>query len=356
MQTLPAPPSAGAAMDQDHIYVPLKDGTIVALDRKTGDTAWQTDMSADWPLVASNGVVYVGDGQQIRALDADSGNVMWQIEQERPVAGPLRVQGSLLIALMTPDDVFAYRLTDGHAMWRHSLGGTAGTMRMTANDEGVFVTAPQGRLVALSLADGHPLWEARIPGMLSPPAAARQRVFVGSSENVFYAFNSRNGHLQWKWRTGGDVVGATADRDAAYFVSLDNILRAVNRGNGNQRWQKDTGTRPVAAPQVIGPVVVVPGVAATLSAFSVMTGAAVGTFTPPATAELELEGEPMFDPVLQPFQVAAAILTRDGRLIALRPTGMMFREAAPAPFTQLPGRVLDKERLPPIASEDSATP
>jgi outer membrane protein assembly factor BamB len=336
--------------------VPLKDGGIVALDRQTGGMDWRNDTNADWPLVVDGGVLYGASSREIFAVDAASGEVKWQASLVRAVLAPVGLQQGLVVAVMDPDTVIAYHASTGQPAWQHSLGATAGAIRVTVGSDGVYLAAPQGRLVALSLADGHQLWALTIPGALTPPASTRDRVFIGSSDNVFYALNSRNGHLEWKWRTGGDVVGATADRDAAYFVSLDNILRAVNRGNGNQRWQKDTGTRPTGAPHVVGPIVVVPGVAATLSAFSVLTGAPVGSFSPPSSAELEFEGDPMFDPVLLPFEVAAAILTRDGRVIALRPTGMMFREAPPAALTQLPGRTLEKERPPVVPPEESSAP
>jgi len=346
--TLDGPPVAGGAMDAARIYIPIQtdDGDeIVALERQTGMTVWEQDVKADWPVLVSNGVVYAAGSNEIHALDAATGEPRWAASLERAAGGPLHEQDGLVVALMIPDDVLAFRVTDGHQVWRHSLGGTAGLRQMTLGAGAAYVTAPGGHVIALSLHDGHPLWDVTIPGVPSAPAAAKDRVFVGSSDNFFYAFDADSGRLEWKWRSGGDVVGADADKDTVYFASLDNIVRAVNRGNGNQRWQKDTGTRPVAPPRVIGPVVVVPGVSA-ISAFSVLTGAPVGSFAPPGSAELK--GEPMLDPGLRPFEVAAAILTRDGRLIALRPTGMMFREAPAAPFTQLPGRRLDKEP-PPFA-------
>jgi hypothetical protein len=40
------------------------------------------------------------------------------------------------------------------------------------------------------------------------------------------------------------------------------------------------------------------------------------------------------------------VITADGRAIGLRPSGMMFREAPAAPLTELPGRQLQRERLP----------
>jgi hypothetical protein len=52
------------------------------------------------------------------------------------------------------------------------------------------------------------------------------------------------------------------------------------------------------------------------------------------------------DPDLQPFRVSMVVITADGRAIGLRPSGMMFREAPAGPLTELPGRQLQRERLP----------
>jgi outer membrane protein assembly factor BamB len=336
-------------MDAERIYVPLENGALTVVDRQTGANVWQGAMDVTCPLTVEEGVLLAAGGTHLRALDAASGTLLWEVEVDRPLQGKPRLQDGLAVVLMDPDDVMAYRVTDGSLVWRRSTGGASGERQMTVGPDGVYLSAPQGHVIALSLVDGHPLWDTVIPGVLSAPAAGKDRVFVGSDDNFFYALSADSGRLAWRWRAGGDVVGSDADTDAAYFASLDNELRAVNRDNGNQRWQKDTGTRPVGPPRVAGPVVIVAGVAPTgmtISAFSVLTGAVVGTFTPPGAAEFE--GEPLVDPRLLPFEVAAAVLTRDGRLFALRPIGMTFRETAPAPFVQLPGRRLDREP-PPFA-------
>jgi hypothetical protein len=40
------------------------------------------------------------------------------------------------------------------------------------------------------------------------------------------------------------------------------------------------------------------------------------------------------------------VITRDGRVIGLRPTAMAFEQPAAGTLTELPGRVLPIERLP----------
>ena len=125
-----------------------------------------------------------------------------------------------------------------------------------------------------------------------------------------------------------------------YFASLDNMIRAVNRGNGNQRWQKSTGTRPVFPPRALSGIVVLPGLMPAVTVFVGKTGAVMGTH-----AAGNLVGAPLVDPVLKPFRVALVTITREGVVEALRPAGVVFREAALTPLPAFPGRRIARERL-----------
>jgi hypothetical protein len=49
---------------------------------------------------------------------------------------------------------------------------------------------------------------------------------------------------------------------------------------------------------------------------------------------------------LKPFSVAMVVIMRDGRVVGLRPTAMMFAEPPAGKLTALPGRPLPRERLP----------
>jgi outer membrane protein assembly factor BamB len=160
---------------------------------------------------------------------------------------------------------------------------------------------------------------------------------------VFYALDAGTGELEWKWSSGGDVNGAAAYGDLVFITSLDNVIRAVNRGNGNQRWRKATGSRPLLPPHAFRGVVIVSGVGKTLTAFSARTGETVGDYAVPS----DLQGQPLIDPNLKPFRVAAAVVLRDGRVAGLYPVAMQFRDhpLVPLPAT-LPGRALQREQPP----------
>jgi len=339
--TLPMTPSAAGAMDERRIYVPLRRDLLVALDRETGSTDWTSVIDTAFPPVVAGGLLFVASGNFLWALDATDGTERWAVPVDRPITAPLVWDSGWLIAIAEPGEVLALRAADGHLIWRRSLGASSVHPAVPGGPAALYFALADSRVVALALETGEPLWEQQLTGTISEPTVARDRVFVGSTDNFFYAFDDDSGRLEWKWRNGGDVIGAAADGDVVYLVSLDNIIRAVNRGNGNQRWKKPTGTRPVLPPRAFRGIVVLPGLTPAVTAFIGETGAVMGTHV----AAGNLVGTPLVDPVLKPFRVALVTITREGVVEALRPAGIMFREAALVPMPVLPGRTLARERL-----------
>jgi outer membrane protein assembly factor BamB len=345
---LTSPPSADAAMDARRVYVAQQDDRISALDRETGRVVWTRPLASTWPLVVGEGRLYVVTDGELQALDAESGDLLWRSPLRLPPLAPLAFDAGWLLGMLEQGDVVAIRAADGQEIWRRRVGD--GDRPLSAPVPGerdtFYLTLDDGTVAALSLTDGSVRWQQQLSGRLSPPAWAPGRVFVGSTDNHFYALDSSNGDVEWKWRAGGDVIGAVADDDLVYYASLDNIIRAVNRGNGNQRWRKDTGTRPLAPPDAVGHVAVLPGIDPTLTAFAARDGEAIGTYQAPGA----LQGPPLLDHAPKPFRVAIVLVLRNGQVIGLNPVGLLYREQPAAAVTALPGRVLQREPMPMPAS------
>jgi outer membrane protein assembly factor BamB len=363
--TLDDLPSAGGTMDAERVYIPIQPEKIVALSRTTGAKLWTRDIESMWPPVVVADVLYVAASDEIHALDAATGAERWRVSFDAAVAAPLiAATGSrepeagiasvnVLIATFGKGLVVAYATDDGRMLWARELGAASHFSPAIDGVRAVFAV-DDSRAVALRLADGRVEWEQKLNGMLNQPSFARDRIFIGSNTNFLFALDNATGRIAWKWKTGGDVIGTGADgKGGAYYASLDNVVRAVNRGNGNQRWIKEIPTRPLLPPQIFGDgvkyeeIVVVTGVTSEIDAFAAKKGAAAGMYMPPS----DLQGGPLIDPDLRPYQVAMVVITRDGRAVGLKPSAMLLPEPMNVPFAELPGRRLERERItaPPIA-------
>jgi outer membrane protein assembly factor BamB len=346
--SMPDAPAAPGAIDAHRVYIPLRNAWMMALDRETGKMAWRREIDAHSSPIVRDDTVFIASRGSIRALDAASGADRWTAPIDSDITAPLVWDSGWLFVVAKPGTVIALRASDGREIWRRSLGSESEHPPAPGGKGGLYLSLMDGRVIGLRTTDGSIIWEQKVPGTLSEPAVAPDRVYVGSTDNFFYAFEAESGKLAWKWRGGGDVIGATYDGDLVYFASLDNIIRAVNPGNGNQRWKKETGTRPVLPPQAFGGILVLPGLSPAVTVFVAKTGAVMATHTalaPDGSAQA-LIGPPLFDGEIKPLRVALVTITRDGLVEGLRPTGMMFREVAPTPLAALPGRVLTREAKP----------
>lgn len=340
--TLAFPPSAGAAFDDARVYVPLEGEHFAAFDRETGKTAWTADIESAWPPLVHNGVVYLAASDELHALDAVTGNHRWRVPLGRGAMAPMAMTTNALIVLVAPDEVWAFKPADGGRLWMQPLGGRSGRVSMAADADGIYV-ALVDRLIRLSPANGAIRWDVMLPGQIATTAIAPDRIFAGSTSNEIFALDPDRGRLAWKFSFGGDVVGVTATKDHVFVVALDNVLRALNRGNGNQTWKQSLKTRPIGSPQVFDGVVSVAG-AESVATFNTKTGMPIGTFESPNL----LQGQPLVDATPAPFAVSIVAVTRDGRLIGLKPTEMMFKEPGLEPFAAPPGRPLAKEVGPKL--------
>jgi outer membrane protein assembly factor BamB len=352
--TLDDVPSAGGAMDDERVYIPIEPEMIVALGRSTGAKLWTRDVGSMWPPVVIDETLYVAASDEIHALDAATGQERWRTPFEGAMTAPLVAAGmrgsDLLLATVENGRVIAFAADDGRTLWTRDLGASS-RFAPALDGTRAFFALDDSRAVAVRVADGRVEWEQRLEGMLNQPSFTRDRVFIGSNTNLLFALDNVNGRLAWRWKTGGDVIGTSGDaKGGAYYASLDNVLRAVNRGNGNQRWIKEIPTRPLLPPQTFGDgvmyeeIVVLTGVTSEIDAFAAKTGAAVGMYMPPS----DLQGAPLIDPVLKPYRVGMVVITRDGRAIGLKSSAMLLPEPAATPFTsELPGRHLERERITP---------
>ena len=290
--------------------------------------------------MAGDGVVYVGAGDTLHALDPATGAGHWTSHAGGTLLA-LALAGSRVLGVGA-GIAHAFDAGSGRELWTRTLPAAGEPTGLAVSATALFAAYGDGRIVALALADGRELWARPIDGRPSAPLLVGDALFVGTTERQFYSLDAGSGKVRWAWRTGGDVTGAAADAKAVYYTSLDAVVRAVNPGNGHQRWKRDAGTRAPAPPIVLDGSVLVTGLSPVLSGFAPQTGAPLGTFELPG----EVSGLPLVRDTLTPRRVALVVVLKDGRAYGLRSMTLQFNEAAPQPLAALPGQPLARERLP----------
>ncbi len=134
-------------------------------------------------------------------------------------------------------------------------------------------------MISLALHTGEDAWTQTLAEPAAGILSVGDRVFVGGRDNQFHSLDWRDGEPDWRWKTGADILGVPVlDDRRVYFIALDNILRGHNRNNGTMLWKRVLPMRPFTGPLLSGQMLIVPGVAAELHAYSAQDGKAAGDF------------------------------------------------------------------------------
>ena len=129
----------------------------------------------------------------------------------------------------------------------------------------VFVGTKDGRVVAVSLADGSIAWESKVGASVEAPVTVSDGVvFVGTVDGTVHALSASDGASRWQAEAadkilGGGVVIRSGDTTLVVFGSYDHALHAFDAKTGKPRWKRETGDYVHGTPAVFGTSLVVGG-------------------------------------------------------------------------------------------------
>ncbi len=204
----------GLAYDAGTLYVATGYGRLVALDAKTGEKRWRSNIGAPVrgaPVVAGDMVVVLTADNQTLAFTAEAGTPVWAHRGIREAAGffsntaPV-IRDDLVIAAYSSGQIVALRLSTGDVIWSDSVGSPTKTSAASAfsgidanplvQDGVVYVVSAGGVMMANALINGRPLWGQRIAAHETPWAAGNV-LFVLSSDHELAAIFKRDGLVRW---------------------------------------------------------------------------------------------------------------------------------------------------------------
>lgn len=323
------PPVAPAGFDQETAYVPLAGSRLIAIDLERGQVRWQVDLATSVTPATGDGMVFTSLDGHVIALDQRSGATLWRTPLPGVLAGPIYWDSGWVLASTDGGELVALRAENGHALWRNPLGSPL-AVRPSPSGERLYVALADGRLAALDLNTGAPVWTLALDQEVTGMLALGEQLLVGTRANVLHSISLDRGRIRWTQRAGADVIGApAADDTLIYFVAFDNVLRALNRSNGNMRWTRNLPSRPSGGAQRADDIVLVPFSTTDIGAYLAATGAPAFTIR----AAGELGGAPFLRDNARVTATRLVAISREGNL-----QGFAARfEQPPAPITDLPG-------------------
>jgi len=204
----------GAAYDNGRVYATNGVGDVVALDAATGTEIWRVKPSGPLrgsPTVAFNQVFVMTQDNQIFALSATDGAIVWQDAGASGQAGlfgvaaPAAAQGTV-VAGYSSGELVAYRYENGRNLWSDALSRTSistqvGTLTDVDADpiiDGgrVYALGQGGRMAAYEILTGQRIWELTLAGV-STPAVVGEWVFTLTDDARILAIQRNTGRIRW---------------------------------------------------------------------------------------------------------------------------------------------------------------
>ena len=239
------------------VYAAARDGTVSALDAKTGSRRWRAELE----LRLSGGVgadertvaVATEEGEVV-ALDAEKGAVRWRARVSSEVLAPPAVGGGLVLVRSLDNRVFAFDANDGKRRWVYQRVPSTLVVHAAAPitvAEGIaYAGFPGGRLAALSLDNGAVRWEAtvavpkgateleRVADVIGAPAFQAREVCAAAYRSRVACYDAVTGRTLWA-RELGALSGVSVDARYAFVADERGAVYALDRSNGQSVWKQD---------------------------------------------------------------------------------------------------------------------
>jgi outer membrane protein assembly factor BamB len=233
---------------------------ISALDAASGNRLWQVDLKPEELRGAAfgggpcfwNDRLFVATGYaQVVALDPADGKIIWRQGVSAPVhSAPTVVDGRVFVVTVE-NELNALSADDGRRLWSHNgIPETAGLLggASPAVEEGVVVAAYQsGELFALRVENGRVAWSDNLASARSTnavssladirgrPVVDRGRVFAISHSGRMVAIDLRRGDRVWEQDIGSSNQPWVAG-EHVFVLANDNEVVCLTRDNGKIRW------------------------------------------------------------------------------------------------------------------------
>lgn len=192
------PPPGGPGVVADGVLYAPRRTDVIAVDVDSGERRWSFAPSfylGDGGVAVADGTVYVGaHDDRVYAVDAAVGRARWRTQTRGGAA-------------TTPDDLVAPGAGfDGTGPYCPLSGGSVQSTP-TVVDGVVYVGADDGRLYALSAADGRERWRVETGSRVwARPAVAGGVVYAGSNDGNCYAVDAASGEQRWAYPFPEGVV------------------------------------------------------------------------------------------------------------------------------------------------------
>ena len=201
---------SGATVTKDLVIVSNTNGSIYALNQKSGKKIWSYTTNGkiySTPALEKNLVVVASTDNNIYCLDAQTGKLLWKFETQKPIVANALIKNKT-----------------------------------------VYIGSSDGHFRALDLYNGNLKWDFDgVKGfVVTTPLFYNNKIYFGSWGTEFYALDAETGSLIWKWNNGSSnrmfspaACYPVATGGKVFIVAPDRYMTVFDAETGNVIWRKN---------------------------------------------------------------------------------------------------------------------
>ncbi len=194
--------------------------------------------------LAVDGMVYVGGHFKAMALDARTGELVWEVDVPGPMDHALTVaNNNLLYAGLTNHRMLALNRATGDTVWEFKAHLPISAAALV-HDGIAYVASASNRIYGLDAQSGEKLWQHRIRGNVkSTPTVRDGRLYVADDEGNLYFIDAENGRRRFRYLAAGSASGPPVATDGVVYFPSGGSLYAIDatvKGLPGLYWLKRT--------------------------------------------------------------------------------------------------------------------
>ncbi|SNZ05640.1 PGF-CTERM protein [Natronoarchaeum philippinense] len=272
------------------VYVDARSG-VRALDAATGEQLWDRPLggAVETSPTVADGTVYVGHANTVVALDAETGDHLWEFRTEELGAGTPTVVGGTVYVGSSPNvkdsedrGVFAIDAETGEERWQHRTASYVDAAPTVAGGS-VFVGDTAGNLYRIDAESGQQQWNAGTSdGVYDMVTVADGIVCAPSFDGTLHGFDL-GGDQQWSKQLDGQIgspptiAGGSSSASTAYVTTDAGKLYALDLQSGEIHWETGTANATPTGPTVVDGVAYLGGDEMYLEAIELEGGSSIGS-------------------------------------------------------------------------------
>lgn len=254
------------------VFVGTHGKMFYAVDAESGKIKWSAKTEgpvASQPITNSDHVFFGDNKGYVYGLDAATGAESWKVFLGAEVINQSQLCGNTVYVLTTRHEVHALRVSDGSDAWHSYIKGVdrpitvRGNSSLVCDGARLYAGFDDGRVAALSTADGSVLWATSLAKSNSPFKDVDAKVVVdgGALFAISYSgalakLEKNTGNVLWqKEAQGGNDLGIDVSR--IYVTDFEGRVEAFDKGTGLRRWDIQLASGVLSAPAVLGDKIVV---------------------------------------------------------------------------------------------------